>query len=273
MNLFGRTKRTKLLCICLLLHSAPLGEAWAQEKFEYAKQAELDREGNVYVSSDEGKLIKMAEAGHCSEVHVALDRQTVGCRVMKSGNVQVSAAEAQLEIYTKGGHKVVIQPGVLFDWHFWNDGRQVSLCSMSANGLDTCTLYDSATGRIVEQFAALSDEYVLPQWAKSQQQIQDESVPMSPELTQQRIMWISKVLSQIDKIRPGMRRKDLLKMFTTEGGISNRFQRTYVLSECGYIKVDVRFKAIGSEQDTDEGNPDDIIVSISRPYLQWSITD
>jgi len=62
-------------------------------------------------------------------------------------------------------------------------------------------------------------------------------------------MWISKVLRQIDKIKPGMRRKDLLKGFTTDGALSNRFQRTYVQKECPYIKVDVRFKAVNNEPD------------------------
>ncbi len=49
-----------------------------EQNFEYTKQAELDPQGNVYVSSDEGKLIKMADTGHCMEVRVASDKQTVG---------------------------------------------------------------------------------------------------------------------------------------------------------------------------------------------------
>jgi hypothetical protein len=101
----------------------------------------------------------------------------------------------------------------------------------------------------------------------------DESVPTSAALTQERTMWISKVLRQIDKIQPGMRRKDLLKVFTTDGGLSNRFQRTYVHRECPYIKVDVRFRAANKELDALGEEPDDVIEAISRPYLAWGVMD
>ena len=70
-----------------------------------------------------------------------------------------------------------------------------------------------------------------------------------------------------------MRRKDLLTVFTTEGGISTRTQRTYVNTECPYFKVNVRFKVVSGEgRDLDE-DPDDIIESISQPYLAWGVTD
>jgi hypothetical protein len=111
------------------------------------------------------------------------------------------------------------------------------------------------------------------QWAKSQAEIQDESVPMSADLTQERIKWIAKVLRQIGKIKSGMLRRDLLKDFTTEGGLSNRFQRTYVHVECSYIKVNVRFKAISSDRNVMEENADDVIESISQPYLAWGAID
>jgi len=81
-------------------------------------------------------------------------------------------------------------------------------------------------------------------------------------------MWIAKVLRQIGKIKPGMRRKDLLSVLTTEGGQSTRFQRTYVHVECPYIKVNVRFRA-NNERNAVREDPDDIIESISQPYLDW----
>jgi hypothetical protein len=54
----------------------------------------------------------------------------------------------------------------------------------------------------------------------------------------------------------------LLKVFTTEGGLSTRFQHTYVYSECPYIKVNVRFKAASNEGNGVQEEPDDIIESI-----------
>ena len=67
-----------------------------------------------------------------------------------------------------------------------------------------------------------------------------------------------------------MTRQDLLSMFTTEGGISSRQQRTYVHKQCPYIKVDVKFKPVGPG---DKETPEDQIVEISKPYLQLSIID
>lgn len=114
---------------------------------------------------------------------------------------------------------------------------------------------------------------LLPQWAKSQSQIQDEAVPMSAALTQDRTYWIAKVLRQIEKIEPGMRRKDLGGILTTEGGLSNRFQRTYVHVDCPYIKVNVRFKAASDDANALKEDPDDTIESVSQPFLQWSTMD
>jgi hypothetical protein len=96
---------------------------------------------------------------------------------------------------------------------------------------------------------------------------------MSEELARERTQWIAKVLRQITKFEPGMRREDLLKVFATEGGISNRFQRTYVYAECPFIKINVRFKAANDEGNGLKEDPDDTIESISNPYLAWSVLD
>ena len=144
---------------------------------------------------------------------------------------------------------------------------------MPRNGLGNYALYDTSSAGLIDNFAEPSDERLLPQWAKSQSEIEDESVPMSPSLKQERTKWIAKVLRRIGKIKPGMRRKDLLTEFTTEGGLSNRFQRTYVDVECYYIKVNVRFKPINGDHNVMEENPDDIIESISQPYLAGGVFD
>jgi hypothetical protein len=96
---------------------------------------------------------------------------------------------------------------------------------------------------------------------------------MSAALAQERTRWIAKLLRQIGKIEPGMRRKALLDIFTTEGGISTRFERTYVSVECPFIKVDVKFKAGNDRSDALKEEPDDIIESMSKPYLAWGTMD
>jgi len=64
-----------------------------------------------------------------------------------------------------------------------------------------------------------------------------------------------------------MTRSDLMKVFTTEGGVSTISQRTYVYRQCPYIKVDVKFA------NRDRELPTDKIVEVSRPYLAWSVAD
>lgn len=66
-----------------------------------------------------------------------------------------------------------------------------------------------------------------------------------------------------------MTRSDLLKVFTTEGGLSTTSQRTYVYPQCPYIKVDVKFAASSLHEEL----PTDKIVEVSRPYLAWSVMD
>ena len=240
------------------------------KKFEYTKQAEIDAQGNIYVSSDRGKLIKMADREHCGEVAVAEDNQTVGCFVLPKSE----EPWLQLELYIKGGRRNVIQPGApIREWHFWKRGQQVTIYSGPREGSGSYELFDAKTGRLLQKLAEPSNERLLPQWAKGRAQIQDESVPVNAALTQERTKWIAKVLRQTSSIKPGMRRRDLLTVFGTEGGQSTRFQRTYVHLECPYIKVNVRFKAVSDESNALKEDSDDLIESISQPYLDFSVID
>lgn len=244
-----------------------------QRRFEYTKQAEIDRQGNICVSSDQGKLIRMADMNHCWEAVGAVDQQTIGCAAKQGKDANDSMTSVRLEIYRKGGQKEIIEPGgPIREWHFWKDGEQVEVYSGPSNSPGTHALYDSATARLLEKVVEPPDESLLPQWAKGPAQIEDESVPMSAALTEERTKSMAKVLHQIDMTRPGMRRKDLLEVFTTEGGISFPDQQTYVHKECPYIKVDVKFKLVNRNNGFNE-SPDDIIESISTPYLAWSVTD
>jgi hypothetical protein len=85
--------------------------------------------------------------------------------------------------------------------------------------------------------------------------------------------WVTGVMMDIQTIKPGMTRQDLLKVFTTEGGLSTRTQQTYVHKDCPYVKVDVVFKPVGDGGATGMEGPRDEITRISQPYLQASIMD
>jgi hypothetical protein len=247
------------------------GTSRAQER-AYNEQAEFDKDGNIFVSSDGGKLLLMGNTARCVEASVAGDRQTVICLVRNSTD-ENPMQSLQAEIYFRGGQKRLIEPGApIWEWHFWGNGKQLALFFGERGSRGTHALYDTATGALIEKTEQPEDGRQLPQWAKSALQIQNESVPMSTEAMAERSKWLTKVLTEIQKIQPGMTRKDLLTMFRTEGGLSSRLRRTYVLTECPSIKVDVIFRAAKNEVGFTE-RPEDVIESISKPYLGFGVAD
>ena len=94
-----------------------------------------------------------------------------------------------------------------------------------------------------------------------------------------RVAWVAQVLKRMQTIMPGMTRQALLAVFTTEGGLSTGLQRTFVSRACPYFKVDVVFQAVGRPSRVGNGrvtlveDDRDIILKISRPYLQFTIAD
>jgi hypothetical protein len=99
------------------------------------------------------------------------------------------------------------------------------------------------------------------------------------EVSQDHGTWILHSLEEIETVRVGMTRGDLLKVFTGDGGLSTALRRTYVYRSCPYIKVDVQFRAVGRPDRDAEGrvttieSEADEIIKISRPYLARPIAD
>ena len=85
--------------------------------------------------------------------------------------------------------------------------------------------------------------------------------------------WLARSLREMETIKPGMDREDLLKVFQVEGGLSTRTQQKFAYRECPYIKVDVTFEAVGKPEDKLTESPNDKIAKVSRPFLEWSILD
>jgi hypothetical protein len=86
--------------------------------------------------------------------------------------------------------------------------------------------------------------------------------------------WLAKSLREIQTIKPGMTREELLKVFQEEeGGLSSRTQQRYAFRECPYIKVDVTFEAVGALEGKLTKSPKDKITKISTPFLEWPIID
>lgn len=92
------------------------------------------------------------------------------------------------------------------------------------------------------------------------------TLPGEPVIDWGHTQWVNNVLAWTATIKPGMTRSDLLRVFTTEGGLSTRTRRTYVLKQCPTIKVDVEFSF-------SENEGDDRITQISKPYLGYGVYD
>ena len=85
--------------------------------------------------------------------------------------------------------------------------------------------------------------------------------------------WVAKSLKEIESVKVGMTRADLLRVLREEGGISTRTWRRYAYRECPYFKVEAEFEPVGEPGDKLSQNPKDKIIKISRPFLEWSIAD
>lgn len=91
--------------------------------------------------------------------------------------------------------------------------------------------------------------------------------------------WVGEALMRMQTIKPSMTRDDLLGMFTVEGGWSTALWRTFVWRDCPYFKVDVTFRHAAGRKLKDREDAvlseygDDVIVTISKPYLEGFIAD
>jgi hypothetical protein len=260
-----------LFLLALMIASALLQ---AQNSSQSQPMVGFDGHGNIYVRSDAGDRIIVGNTARCSETLGVPNGRYMACSVKDDPQPENLMPSHKLEVYSRGGVKQTIQPGApIRDWHFWNEGQQVAVHFGELGGKGMYGLYDSATGRMMQQLAEPSDDAMLPRWAKNSFQIEIESVPTGPQFDKERRMWIAKTLYQIGKLQPGMRRKDLFKILKEEGGLSTRWQRTYVSAECPYFKVDVRFRTVHDPGNLRKEDPEDVIESISRPYLAWSVMD
>jgi hypothetical protein len=117
---------------------------------------------------------------------------------------------------------------------------------------------------VIAFFCLISATALLPQSGDGRQ---------TSGFDEEHTKWIANAMRSIEAIQVGMTRRDLMKIFTTEGGLEFKDEttsrRTYVYRKCPYIKVDVTLAIANPAVDL----PTDTITTISRPYLQWTVTD
>jgi hypothetical protein len=90
--------------------------------------------------------------------------------------------------------------------------------------------------------------------------------------------WLAQVLEKMETIKPGMTRWDLLRVFRTDstrrtftiGGVGAQapvLRETFVSQDCPYFKIDVEFEPSFGVLNQD------VIVKVSKPYVQSTITN
>jgi hypothetical protein len=226
-----------------------------------------------FLGVSQTSLLPGVMEGHCSEISGNADNTSLVCLVWDRRPENFSEP-CQLQIYRRGEQPQTIELGEpIREWHFWRNGKQLAIHFGAQGPSGNFALYDTASGKQIERVSGISESSGLPQWAKSQSQLRDESVPEGPTYRQQRTDWIAKVLDRLNSIRPGMKRKDLDRVLSTEGGLSTRLQRRYVFLDCQYIKVDVRFIAAAGTTNLFGESPEDVIESVSKPFLEFGHSD
>jgi hypothetical protein len=91
--------------------------------------------------------------------------------------------------------------------------------------------------------------------------------------------WLKQVSEKMETIKPGMTRWDLLKVLRTEGTPRRTFRigggppqvlrESFVSQDCPYLKIDVEFESVAG---LDVPNKD-VIVKVTKPYLQFATTN
>ncbi len=84
--------------------------------------------------------------------------------------------------------------------------------------------------------------------------------------------WLFSVMTEIETIKPGSTRADLLKVFKPQPGFIVGPGRSFMYRSSPYIKVDVEFTYAEGGGESKE-SPSDVVKSISKPYLGPAVFD
>jgi hypothetical protein len=82
---------------------------------------------------------------------------------------------------------------------------------------------------------------------------------------------VHRAMSATAQIKPGMKRKDVEKAFSEDGGLSFNGEGRYVFKECPLIKIKVKFSGVSGAKGKE--SPDDIVADVSPPYMEAPMKD
>lgn len=120
-----------------------------------------------------------------------------------------------------------------------------------------------------------TDKYFKGQDPRADQRIKEalRAAGKLADASEDRISWVARSLLEMQSIRQGSTREELLKVFVGEGGVSNRFKRRYAYRDCPYFKVNVEFSAAASPEERVKEQLQDAVTKISTPFLEWPVAD
>ncbi len=85
--------------------------------------------------------------------------------------------------------------------------------------------------------------------------------------------FIEKSMEEVSTLKVGMKRKNLLKMFHQDSGISGVMDQRSVYEKCEFIKINVKFELTEKNKNFSADNPEDKIIEISKSYLEHPFYD
>jgi hypothetical protein len=86
--------------------------------------------------------------------------------------------------------------------------------------------------------------------------------------------WIASVLKDMQSIGPGMKRADLSTLLAPESGFHvDPYHQTFVYRGSSYVKIDIAFTAADPSRQRASEDPNDVVQSVSRPYLSATVID
>ena len=90
--------------------------------------------------------------------------------------------------------------------------------------------------------------------------------PAEPQSNSNKL--IEEILAEASNIKPGQTRKDLLVSFNPEDGLFDPLKRKFISKKSPYIKITVEFKPVKNIEGNYIESPEDIIILISKPFLE-----
>jgi hypothetical protein len=153
---------------------------------------------------------------HCSVAQSTEDGKTFACMVWDN-DPQKFSSPLQLEIYSDQQLVVTIKSGnPIRDWHFWKNGQQLSVHAGRQGGVGTYRLYDTTTGKQIDQVNSASIPSELPQWAKDRAELDDESVPEGAAYSAPSCCSIvAQALRDYGHLKGGIKRSEVEKKFNS----------------------------------------------------------